>query len=180
MEARNSKSCANAGIKQSLATVTCSPLSLVAMAIMTVSAGISLFSTTFVPLDSAQADIRAGYRIDSPLNQCAQVIKECLGQGEAQHTECLFESALDVQCEGSELGGLAFRRWSHAPQQEVSDAAGKEPGTEAFDAACLSKFDTEWAQRLRSQGLSRSDISQLTVMLEACRAPIQNPELLRP
>lgn len=131
---------------------------------------------------TATADIRASFRFNGAARQCADLIAPCLALPEAQRPGCLFEVSLDSHCEGSELGGLAFRRWASEtggegePELAEAFSASDEP----MNRSCVEKFDQALAERLKSGQVSSSEIYQLSSTLDSCRIKSQNPDLLRP
>lgn len=130
----------------------------------------------------ATADIRASFRFNGAARQCADLIAPCLAIPESQRPGCLFEVSLDSHCEGSELGGLAFRRWASetAGEGEPDLAEAFSGADEPMNRSCVEKFDQALADRLKSGQLSSSEIYQLSSALDSCRIKSQNPDLLRP
>lgn len=131
---------------------------------------------------TATADIRASFRFNGAARQCADLIAPCLALPEPQRPGCLFEVSLDSHCEGSELGGLAFRRWASETGGEVEpEIAEAFSGLdEPMNRPCVEKFDRALADRLKSGQVSSSEIYQLSSTLDGCRIKSQNPDLLRP
>ena len=131
---------------------------------------------------AATADIRASFRFNGAARQCADLIAPCLALPESQRPGCLFEVSLDSHCEGSELGGLAFRRWASetAPEGEPELAEVFSGEEVLMNRSCVEKFDKALAERLRSGQLSSSEVYELSSTLEGCRIKSQNPDLLRP
>lgn len=131
---------------------------------------------------AATADIRASFRFNGAARQCADLIAPCLALPQPQRPGCLFEVSLDSHCEGSELGGLAFRRWASETGGE-GEAELAEPfaaSDEPMNRSCVEKFDKVLSERLKSGHLSSSEVYQLSSTLDSCRIKTQNPELLRP
>lgn len=144
---------------------------------------LSLVTTTIGQIPrAATADIRASFRFNGAARQCADLIAPCLALPERQRPGCLFEVSLDSHCEGSELGGLAFRRWASetAGEGEPDFAEVFSGEDEPMNRPCVEKFDKVLAERLRSGQLSSSEVYQLSSSLESCRIKSQNPDLLRP
>ena len=133
-------------------------------------------------LTPAAADIRASFRFNGAARQCADLLAPCLSLSSEQRSSCLFEVSLDSHCEGSELGGLAFRRWSYESTGEgenvQSDALSISENR--VDFSCIERFDRGLEQTLKNSHVSSSEIFQFSSALDRCRMKPQNPELLRP
>jgi hypothetical protein len=130
----------------------------------------------------ATADIRASFRFNGAARQCADLLAPCLSLPSEQRSSCIFEVSLDSHCEGSELGGLAFRRWSYestgdgesVPADSISISENR------VDFSCIDRFDRSLEETLKNRHVSSSEIFQFSSALDRCRMKPQNPELLRP
>ena len=130
----------------------------------------------------AAADIRPSFRFNGAARQCADLLTPCLSLPSEQRPSCIFEVSLDSHCEGSELGGLAFRRWSYE-----SSGEGESVQTDSIsnsenrvDFSCIDRFDRTLEETLKNRHVSSSEIFQFSAALDRCRMKPQNPDLLRP
>jgi hypothetical protein len=144
--------------------------------------GLSLFFGARQLITPASADIRASFRFNGAARQCADILGPCLSLHSDQRASCIFEVSLDSHCEGSELAGLAFRRWAY---ESTGDAEGGRGGAlssseNRIDYQCLGRFDQNLEESLKSRHLSSSEIFRFSSSLDRCRMKPQNPELLRP
>ena len=149
--------------------------------------GISVTALTFIALGSqttapATADIRASFRFNGAARQCADLLAPCLSLPSEQRSSCIFEVSLDSHCEGSELGGLAFRRWSYESTGEGENVQTDPISTSEnrVDFSCIDRFDRSLEDTLKNRHVSSSEIFQFSSALDRCRMKPQNPELLRP
>lgn len=130
----------------------------------------------------ASADIRASFRFNGAVRQCADLIIPCLSLPSDQRASCIFEVSLDSHCEGSELAGLAFRRWAYESTGDGEGGQGDalSSSENRIDYQCLGRFDQNLEESLKSRHLSSSEIFRFSSSLDRCRMKPQNPELLRP
>lgn len=130
----------------------------------------------------ASADIRASFRFNGAARQCADLLFPCLSLPSDQRASCIFEVSLDSHCEGSELAGLAFRRWAYESTGDGEGGQGDalSSSENRIDYQCLGRFDQNLEESLKSRHLSSSEIFRFSSSLDRCRMKPQNPELLRP
>jgi hypothetical protein len=149
--------------------------------------GITVTALTIIIVGSqtstpATADIRASFRFNGAARQCADLLAPCLSLPSEQRSSCIFEVSLDSHCEGSELGALAFRRWSYESTGEGENVQTDSISTSEnrVDFSCVDRFDRSLEETLKNRHVSSSEIFQFSSALDRCRMKPQNPELLRP
>ncbi|MCB0338533.1 MAG: hypothetical protein KDD53_02965 [Bdellovibrionales bacterium] len=132
-----------------------------------------------VPFTSLAQEGPAGDKL-ATYEQCAPLLKECFTESGIKKTNCFYSTAKHPFCEGSQLGELAFKRWSLAADTTVG---GQTPpgllGPSLYDEKCISGCDIKWIGNLVAKKDPSQSMSEVQSCLDSCE--LQNPlEMLHP
>lgn len=107
----------------------------------------------------------------TPRNECAELIKDCYAQTGIERSNCLFNNSKMPACEKSQLGNLAFRRWSTAPERptDIQDAPAFLGPIAASDKACLANFDKDFSNALTNGVPTAEALQKLQTKLDSCK-----------
>ncbi|MCB0318687.1 MAG: hypothetical protein KDD56_08010 [Bdellovibrionales bacterium] len=138
------------------------------------------FITPFILALSTSAFAVEKSSLEAPLEQCAELVKDCFVESIVEQPNCLFSSAKHPFCEGTSLGDLVLKRWSLSPEKSnILEAPPALLGPQIIDKKCLKNFDTKFFDILLREDLSENSISKTDAALESCRKDLSN-ELTRP
>jgi len=113
-------------------------------------------------------------------NQCGELVKECFSSSGLSRSNCFYTAAKHPFCEGTEIGRLAYRRWTIAAGSSIN---GMTPpgllGPNIYDEQCVSNCDTKWLSELVPGEVSAKSIENVSSCFEQCKQE-SNLEILRP
>ena len=114
------------------------------------------------------------------VKQCAELIRDCFARSDSDLSNCFYSAAKHPFCEGSDLGKLAYKRWSMSPSQGGNENAPPAfLGPQLVDRECLSNFDNQWSSELIRGGISKDTLKKLEAKIDSCKKDT-SIDLLRP
>jgi hypothetical protein len=105
--------------------------------------------------------------------QCNQIINECFAVDGFERASCFYSASSNPVCAGTELGKVAYKRWSMAP---VKDAGVDGPallGPPLVDQACLVNFDESLKKAVGHGDADTDSVRGLSTALDSCKRDLQ-------
>lgn len=103
-------------------------------------------------------------------NQCITMMRECLAGAAFERSSCLYSVATHPFCEETELGKLAYKRWSMSSGHDADqDAPPSLLGPQLLDQSCIVEFDERLREAMSSPSLDTDIVRGLYSSLDGCR-----------
>jgi len=109
-----------------------------------------------------------------PLQQCADVLKECFVQKGYQKNQCFFSRGQHPFCEGTVLGKLALKRWTFSQNERNISQFHALSGPRMVDTECLNRFENRWSASLLNEQTPPAVYQQLLSSLDECARVVQD------